>query len=292
VTQYIIHDYYMNVVLLLESWLLVDKGLAVLFNCSTHRDQTALTRLRQECLDTDMLQLAQHSDPVLVYRCVQLAGCLDVTERLPSFSPDVIAVWVAWLSTFYYNEVYKGYHIELPGLTATLDTVGGLFDTLHKVTVNDEQRCALSQALKPHSRHIQQVLIRGDDLDKEWITEVLEDFLQHTCSQCDLGYLRDIMVKSGQSIQDVLQLKQDTSPLMSRFTWIASLVFDTATCFSLATTLGVSHKQVRRFIKENGDIPVAITTYILNTWAEQTQNQNEADRWEQLIEAVGVIEVM
>ena len=269
----------------------MDQGLIVLANCAISQKQTLKYCLNQEFVKT-LLQLASQSDPTLVYHCILLAAKFDAVSRLPLLSVDVLTSLAGWLGTCYYDENYKDYRIKLPEPSTSIDPVCNILRTLHLATVNDNHasRCTLARALHAYSHTIQVVLMRGDDSAKECVTEVLMDLLKHDCGRCNTDYVRDILIHTGKSIQDILMLETSMSNIKGRFSWIAKHVPDKNSLYKIGTALGLSHEEIMH-IGGNANTHVDATIKMLNTWKERSLIENEADCFNQLIGALSITRV-
>eukprot|EP00918_Siedleckia_nematoides_P074307 GHVU01162355.1.p1 GENE.GHVU01162355.1~~GHVU01162355.1.p1 ORF type:complete len:395 (-),score=58.42 GHVU01162355.1:83-1126(-) len=157
--------------------------------------------------------------------------------------------------------------------------------------MTDDQKCALIQGLHPHCHHIENFITKGDKDDKRIITEVLKNLFKHNnCDNCDLDFARDILVKSGKSVQEVVQLDPESTKINDRLTWIAEHVYDKDTICKIGSKLGLPLDRVKELITSNRDILVASTIEVLRLWDEScSSSMTSARQRKKLLEALRVI---
>lgn len=172
------------------SWHLVETCLQLFEHCAKSSEGAAKQQLRHLCLEP-VRELAKHSDPELMYRCIPTFSFLG--EKM-SVSFVILQTWARWLSSAFYDDKYAGFKFAFDRNPNKFGTVGGLFYNIHLAHLTESLQCTLCQALHPHKELIQQAIISGPDWDKEQITILVADLLKHRCrNTCNTDWITQVL---------------------------------------------------------------------------------------------------
>lgn len=257
----------------------MNQGLATLHYFALVKSAKVVTNLQEKCLEL-IIPLAAHPDHTVAFQCIYISSLLGAEDKLPQLldSAGAIATWAGWLNNASYFS----------------NKAGRIFDVMNMILLTDELRCALPQTLLQYKKSIESILKNGSDYDKQSFDKLLQNVFRHDCNHCNPDCIRDILVESGRTIQEIITLEPDTSNIANRFTWIARHVTDTGTCctHNLGTALGLTGDEIQRLIDCGTTIPASIVVEMLNAWIERTHTQDEPDQRSKLLEALAAVDVI